>query len=161
MLTGEWQTDPVHGAQFRPREAVVRAPSEPDDIVRYLGSGLIRNVGPVLAQRIVAAFGAQTLEVLDNQPEQVRHVAGIGPQRGAGTGSGVVGTSGIAGCFSVFVRSWRGYALCATAGSGVWGRCTTGIECQPISSGGRRQRVRVSHRQIDLGRICTCGPRHR
>src|SRR5687768_7319665 len=49
ILTGRWRTDPRHGAQFRPDAAEVRAPSDLDDVVRYLGSGLIRQLGPVLA----------------------------------------------------------------------------------------------------------------
>ena len=80
-LRGAWHTDPVHGAQFKPTEAAVRPPTGLDGIARYLGSGLIRNLGPVLAERIVAAFGEHTLEVLDATPERVRDVPGIGPSR--------------------------------------------------------------------------------
>jgi exodeoxyribonuclease V alpha subunit len=80
-LRGRWQTDPRHGAQFRPTTAEVRRPSDVDGIVRYLGSGLIRQIGPVLAKRIVGTFGVQTLDVLDATPERVREVPGIGPQR--------------------------------------------------------------------------------
>src|SRR5919205_4662398 len=81
LLTGRWQTDPRHGAQFRPEQAEVRPPAALADIERYLGSGLIRQIGPVLAQRIVATFGADTLQVLDSRPERVREVPGIGVQR--------------------------------------------------------------------------------
>ena len=80
-LTGRWQTDPRHGAQFRVETAVVRPPSVLDDIVRYLGSGLVRQIGPVLARRIVATLGERTLDVLDAQPHRVREVPGIGRQR--------------------------------------------------------------------------------
>ena len=83
-LRGRWQTDPRHGAQFRPTGAEVRRPSDVDGIVRYLGSGLVRQIGPVLAKRIVGTFGERTLEVLDATPERVREVPGIGPQRAAG-----------------------------------------------------------------------------
>ena len=80
-LVGHWQTDPRHGAQFRPTQAVVQQPSDVDGITRYLGSGLVRQVGPVLAKRIVACFGERTLDVLDATPERVREVPGIGPGR--------------------------------------------------------------------------------
>ena len=80
-LVGAWRIDPRHGAQFAPRSAEVRRPSDVDGIARYLGSGLIRQVGPVLAERIVAHFGERTLDVLDADPEQVRRVPGIGRQR--------------------------------------------------------------------------------
>jgi exodeoxyribonuclease V alpha subunit len=82
-LAGGWQTDRVHGAQFRAQRATVRPPAALDDVARYLGSGLITQLGPVLARRIVDAFGERTLEVLDTQPERVREVPGIGPQRAA------------------------------------------------------------------------------
>jgi exodeoxyribonuclease V alpha subunit len=78
---GHWQTDPRHGAQFRPTEAEVRRPSDIDGIVRYLGSGLVKQIGPVLAKRIVGTFGERTLDVLDATPERVREVPGIGPHR--------------------------------------------------------------------------------
>jgi exodeoxyribonuclease V alpha subunit len=80
-LTGRWETDARHGAQFRPDTAAVQPPAARDDIARYLGSGLIRQLGPVLARRIVDTFGEDTLQVLDAHPERVRSVPGIGPQR--------------------------------------------------------------------------------
>ena len=82
-LAGGWQTDRVHGAQFRPQRVAVRPPAALEDVARYLGSGLIRQLGPVLARRIVDTFGERTLEVLDTQPERVREVPGIGPRRAA------------------------------------------------------------------------------
>lgn len=80
-LTGRWCIDPRHGEQFQPQQAEIRRPSDSDGIARYLGSGLIPQIGPVLAQRIVATFGEVTLEVLDAAPERVREVPGIGRQR--------------------------------------------------------------------------------
>src|SRR5688500_3412349 len=83
-MRGRWQTDPRHGAQFRPTSAEVRRPSDIDGIVRYLGSGLVRQIGPVLAKRIVGTLGERTLDILDATPERVREVPGIGPQRARG-----------------------------------------------------------------------------
>ena len=80
-LTGVWRTDPRHGAQFQPTSAEIRRPSDLEGIRIYLGSGLIRQIGPVLAGRIVAAFGERTLDILDADPERVREVQGIGRQR--------------------------------------------------------------------------------
>src|SRR5918912_1332799 len=67
VLAGRWHTDPRHGAQFRPEQAEVCPPTALEDVQRYLGSGLIRQIGPVLAQRIVATFGENTLQVLDSR----------------------------------------------------------------------------------------------
>src|SRR5258708_3126409 len=44
-LTGQWRTDPRHGAQFQPRSAEIRRPSDEEGIILYLGSGLIRQIG--------------------------------------------------------------------------------------------------------------------
>ncbi|MDB5058529.1 MAG: recombinase [Chloroflexi bacterium] len=81
ILEGGWNTDPRHGAQFQPSSVSVTPPSDADAIARYLGSGLVRFIGPVLAKRIVSVFGTQTLEVLDQSPDRVREVPGIGRQR--------------------------------------------------------------------------------
>ena len=80
-LDGHWQTDPRHGAQFRPEQAAVLPPADLDDIQRYLGSGLIRLIGPVLARRIVETFGEHTLDVLDTDPGRVHEVPGVGRRR--------------------------------------------------------------------------------
>jgi len=83
ILVGRWQTDPRRGVQFRAAAAEVRPPATADETVRYLGSGLIPQLGPTLAARIVAHFGAETLAVLDATPARVREVPGIGPTRAA------------------------------------------------------------------------------
>ena len=80
-LTGRWRTDARHGAQFEPASAEVTRPSDVAGIVLYLGSGMVRQIGPVLAKRIVDVFGEATLDVLDALPDRVREVPGIGPQR--------------------------------------------------------------------------------
>jgi exodeoxyribonuclease V alpha subunit len=81
VLEGHWHTDARHGDQFRPQRAQVCPPAALEDIQRYLGSGLIRQIGTVLARRIVETFGEATLEVLDEQPQRVREVQGVGAQR--------------------------------------------------------------------------------
>jgi exodeoxyribonuclease V alpha subunit len=87
VLEGRWRIDSRHGAQFQPTRAEISRPTDADGIVRYLGSGLIRQIGPVLAKRIVAAFGERTLEVLDATPERVREVPGIGYRRAEAIGA--------------------------------------------------------------------------
>ncbi len=81
VLSGHWHIEPRHGTQFVPATAEISRPSDVDGIIRYLGSGLIRQIGPVLARRIVAVFGSDTLEILDRTPDRVREVPGIGRQR--------------------------------------------------------------------------------
>jgi len=75
-----------HTARFGPQFRVARytevAPATLEGIRRYLGSGLIRGIGPEFAARIVERFGIETLEILDRDPSRIGEVAGIGPSRG-------------------------------------------------------------------------------
>jgi exodeoxyribonuclease V alpha subunit len=82
-LTGSWIEDPRHGRQFRVASYATVVPATAKGIERYLGSGMIRGIGRVMARRLVAAFGVETLEVIENQPQRLRDVEGIGPKRSA------------------------------------------------------------------------------
>lgn len=76
---GRWETDERHGRQFRVASYLPTVPHETEAMVRYLGSGLIKGIGPKTAEQIVAHFGAKTFSILDRRPNRVREVAGIGP----------------------------------------------------------------------------------
>ena len=80
-LRGEWTSHPTYGRQFRIHEYDTSIPSTIDGIRKYLGSGLIRGLGPVMAERIVDRFGEATLDVIDNQPHRLTEVDGIGEKR--------------------------------------------------------------------------------
>lgn len=80
-LTGRWTRHPRHGRQFRAELCEQSLPATAEGIKRYLGSGLIRGVGPVMAERIVNKFGEETLEVIDEQPQRLSEVLGIGKKR--------------------------------------------------------------------------------
>jgi exodeoxyribonuclease V alpha subunit len=80
-LEGRWVDHPEHGRQFEVERYRSVLPATVEGIRRYLGSGLIKGVGPVTAKRIAETFGAYTLEVIDNQPLRLREVPGLGPKR--------------------------------------------------------------------------------
>ncbi|MEO7911416.1 MAG: ATP-dependent RecD-like DNA helicase [Roseiflexaceae bacterium] len=80
-LEGRWVDHPEHGRQFEVERYRTLLPATVEGIRRYLGSGLIKGVGPVMAKRIAETFGAYTLEVIDNQPLRLREVPGLGPKR--------------------------------------------------------------------------------
>jgi exodeoxyribonuclease V alpha subunit len=80
-LQGEWTNHPRHGRQFRAEIVTQVRPATVEAIKRYLGSGLIKGVGPVTAKRIVEFFGADTLDVLDRTPGRVLEVPGVGNHR--------------------------------------------------------------------------------
>ena len=78
---GRWTTHPSHGRQFEAQDCAVVLPTTVEGIRKYLGSGLIRGVGPVTADRLVRHFGARTLEVIENEPGRLEEAGGIGPTR--------------------------------------------------------------------------------
>ena len=80
-LTGNWTNHPKHGLQFQTETCEQILPATVAGISRYLGSGLIKGIGPRLAERIVDQFGAQTLEVIELKPERLLEVPDIGPKR--------------------------------------------------------------------------------
>ncbi len=80
-LSGRWATDKKYGEQFRVESYVTVKPATLVGIERYLGSGLVRGVGKVMAERLVGHFGMTTLEVIDQEPSRLTEVEGIGPVR--------------------------------------------------------------------------------
>lgn len=78
---GQWKQHLIHGRQFMVSEYKVEAPADIIGIKKYLGSGLIKGIGPVYASRIVQKFGVDTLNVIDQQPERLREVNGLGDKR--------------------------------------------------------------------------------
>lgn len=80
-LTGRWSSHPKYGRQFEVWSYRTVLPATVQGIERYLGSGLIKGVGPKTAEKIVAHFGAQTLEVIDADAARLAEVPGLGPKR--------------------------------------------------------------------------------
>lgn len=78
---GNWEQNAKYGPEFKVKRFVVVSPSTELGILKYLSSGLISGIGRGLAQRLVDAFGAETLEVIAHQPKKLREVGGIGPKR--------------------------------------------------------------------------------
>jgi len=81
LLNGEWQVNPQHGRQFKVQTFEPRLPSTVDGIRRYLGSGLIKGIGPKTAERIVDYFGPDTLDVVEQEPERLAEVSGISAKK--------------------------------------------------------------------------------
>jgi exodeoxyribonuclease V alpha subunit len=80
-LAGEWIAHPEYGRQFKVESYATVLPATIEGIRKYLGSGLIKGVGPVTAQRIVKKFGPDTLRVIDEDPDRLHEVLGVGPRR--------------------------------------------------------------------------------
>ena len=73
--------DRTHGQQFRARFIRTAEPSSVEGIEKYLGSGMIRGIGPVYARKLVRAFGEKVFDVIEAEPERLREVTGIGRVR--------------------------------------------------------------------------------
>ncbi|MGK7876407.1 MAG: ATP-dependent RecD-like DNA helicase [Xenococcaceae cyanobacterium] len=80
-LKGFWRDHPQYGRQFQVVQYTETKPATLTGMEKYLGSGLIKGVGPVTAKRIVAHFGLATLEVIENQVERLSEVRGIAKKR--------------------------------------------------------------------------------
>jgi len=80
-LEGFWTTHAQYGRQFKVLNYKTVLPATVEGIRRYLGSGLIKGIGPVTARRIVNKFGADTLEVIEHTPERLLEVLGVGRKR--------------------------------------------------------------------------------
>jgi exodeoxyribonuclease V alpha subunit len=77
-LCGAWAVHPRFGIQFQFSDCRPLLPATIDGIKKYLGSGLVKGIGPVVAQKIIDAFGESALEVLENNPESLLDIRGIG-----------------------------------------------------------------------------------
>lgn len=80
-LRGNWEKHPKHGLQFKATHCENSIPSSTEGIRRYLGSSLIKGIGPKLAESIVDTFGEETLDVISEQPERLEDVYNIGGKR--------------------------------------------------------------------------------
>jgi exodeoxyribonuclease V alpha subunit len=78
---GDWINDRTHGQQFKARFLKTSAPTSAEGIEKYLGSGMIRGIGPVYAKKLLRAFGDKVFDVIEAEPGRLRDVDGIGPVR--------------------------------------------------------------------------------
>lgn len=80
-VEGEWVRHSDYGRQFKVERLTPLAPATKEAIEKYLGSGMIKGIGPVTAARLVKRFGLNTLDVIENAPGRLTEVDGLGPQR--------------------------------------------------------------------------------
>ena len=78
---GWWVTDRTHGLQFKTVHLRVVPPTTLEGIEKYLGSGMVKGIGPHFAKKLVGAFGEQVFEVIEQTPDRMTELEGIGPKR--------------------------------------------------------------------------------
>jgi len=81
IVQGEWTTHPKFGKQFHIQQYSAQIPGSILGLKKYLGSGLIKGIGPAYAEKIVDYFGQQVLDIIDKSPTRLNEVPGIGPKR--------------------------------------------------------------------------------
>ena len=81
LAKGDWVRDPEHGLQFRAESLAAQAPTSREGIEKYLGSGLIKGIGPVLAKKLVTKFGEKVFDIIDAHSARLEEVDKVGPER--------------------------------------------------------------------------------
>ena len=81
VAEGWWVRDKEHGLQFKASAMKTVPPTTAEGIERYLGSGLVKGIGPILAKKLVGRFGAEVLTVIETRTAELQSVDGIGPKR--------------------------------------------------------------------------------
>ncbi|MBE1537282.1 exodeoxyribonuclease V alpha subunit [Actinomadura algeriensis] len=80
-LSGRWRSHPKYGRQFEVESYTTVLPATVQGIRRYLGSGMIKGIGPVMADRMVEHFGTDILRIIEEEPGRLVEVPGLGPKR--------------------------------------------------------------------------------
>ena len=78
---GTWINDRQHGMQFKAQQLLTSTPNSIEGMQKYLASGMVPGIGPVFAKKLVAAFGAQVFKVIEEQPQRLQQLDGIGKKR--------------------------------------------------------------------------------
>ncbi|MFD7547472.1 ATP-dependent RecD-like DNA helicase [Streptomyces sp. NPDC059816] len=81
LMRGRWGSHPQYGKQFHVDDYSTVLPATVQGIRRYLGSGLVKGIGPVFADRITQHFGVDTLTIIEEEPKRLIEVPGLGPKR--------------------------------------------------------------------------------
>lgn len=81
--SGVWINDRQHGLQFKADAIRTTVPTTLEGLEKYLGSGMIKGIGPVYARKLVTAFAQDVFEVIEREPHRLREITGIGPVREA------------------------------------------------------------------------------
>jgi exodeoxyribonuclease V alpha subunit len=80
-ISGQWTLHPDYGEQLKVENFHTVAPSSLDGMEKYLGSGLIKGVGPSTAKKLVEHFGLETIDIIQFNPDRLTEISGIGPSR--------------------------------------------------------------------------------
>ncbi|MFN0206204.1 MAG: ATP-dependent RecD-like DNA helicase [Planctomycetota bacterium] len=115
-IHGEWETHPRFGRQVRAKAVEVIPPSSADGVRAYLGSGLVKGIGPALAARIVASLGANALDIIEKDARKLGTVPGIGKKKALAISAAIVAQRGL----REFVAFLTVHGVSARAAQRIW-----------------------------------------
>ena len=147
--SGEWVNDRTHGQQFKARFMRTSAPTSIDGIEKYLGSGMIRGIGPVYAKKMVKAFGEKVFDIIEAEPDRLREVTGIGAgarqahHRRLGRAEDRPRDHGLP------AQPWRRHGTRGPDLQDLRRRCRPGHDREPLPPGARHPRHRLQDRRRD------------
>ncbi|MCI1983107.1 MAG: ATP-dependent RecD-like DNA helicase [Oscillospiraceae bacterium] len=115
-VVGNWITSPTYGTQFKAQALERSRPSDAAAMLKYLASGAVKGVGPAIAQKIVNAFGNDTLDILENSPKRLCEIKGITPQKAEKIGQEFQRMGGI----RELILKLGGYGITAQESVSIW-----------------------------------------
>ena len=115
-IRGEWSEHPSYGRQFKATDFEQEMPATAEAMLRYLSSGTIKGIGPVIAKRIIDVFGESTLEILENNPKRLAEVKGISPKKASELSEAYKNQFGVRTCM-LFLQQ---YGLNSAQSLRVW-----------------------------------------
>jgi exodeoxyribonuclease V alpha subunit len=115
-VSGDWETHSRFGRQVRARSVEVLPPSTAAGVTAYLGSGLVKGIGPALAARIVEALGDRAIEIIEGDPRQLRKVSGIGSKKAKSISEAIAAQKGL----REFVAFLAGHGISARIAQRIW-----------------------------------------
>lgn len=134
-LGGRWTVHPEYGKQFAVEQMKQVLPATIAGMEKYLGSGLIRGVGPKTAKRIVAHFGVETLNVIEQTPERLVEVPGVGRHRTQVIQRAWARAARYKRSHAFPAKLWRQHQPRHQDLQGIWRRCRRRRQEQPLPAG--------------------------
>src|SRR6516162_897672 len=129
--SGEWINDRTHGQQYKAKFLKTSEPTSLDGIEKYLGSGMIRGIGPVYAKKLVRAFGEKVFDTIEAEPQRLREVTGIGPVR-ANRITGLGRTEDRSRNHGLPSQQWRWHGAGGQNLQDLWRRRRAGHDREPL-----------------------------
>jgi len=146
QASGSWINDRTHGVQFRASFLKATPPTTTEGIEKYLGSGMIRGIGPIYARKLVRAFSDAVFDVIEQEHGRLREVTGIGPKRAERIAAGWAEQKVIREIMLFLHSNGVGTSRAVRVLQDLWRRGRPAHLGKSLSPGSRHPRHRLPHR---------------